>query len=78
MKPRLSSVIRDGDNIERIGPYPALKSSGASPDAEEGRRGLVPLALAALIVVVLLSAINGWKIEDFPMSTDFPHKGGAK
>ena len=75
---KLSSVIRDGDKIERIGPYPALKSSGAVPTAEEGRRGPVLWALAALIFVVLLSALNGWKIEDFPMSTDFPHKGGAK
>lgn len=64
MKPRLSAVIRDGDSIERIQPYPAVKSSGASPDAEEGRRGPVLWALAALIVVVLLSALNGWKIDD--------------
>ena len=78
MKRSLSTVIRDGDDIARIQPYPAVKSSGASPDAEEGRRGLVLCALTALILVVLLSALNGWKIEDFPMSTDFPHKGGAK
>lgn len=70
MKRRLSSVVRDGDKIERIGPYPALKSSGAVPTAEEGRRGPVLWALAALIFVVLLSALNGGGC-DHPNSQDF-------